>query len=137
MVLATHEMALARDVATQVCFLDGAGCSSRARRPRSSRARDERTRRSFAGSLRGLPPWPRPPGVRIRRREVHRRGRSMSDGALVGPVLVAAVVCLVPVACRPAADARLRRGRTDELQVLPGREGQGPAWNAHPPRRPR
>src|SRR6188508_662645 len=37
MVIATHEMGFARDIANRVCFLDQAGSSSRARRRRSSR----------------------------------------------------------------------------------------------------
>ena len=44
MLIATHEMGFARDVAHRVCFLDAGGSSRRARRSRSSaRPREERT----------------------------------------------------------------------------------------------
>ena len=39
MVIATHEMGFAREVADRVCFLDGGLVSSRARRRRSSASR--------------------------------------------------------------------------------------------------
>ena len=54
LVLATHEMSFARDVATTVCFLHEGRSSSRARRPRCwSSPREERTRQFLS---RVLPP---------------------------------------------------------------------------------
>ena len=51
MVLATHEMAFAREVATQVCFLTTGRCWSRARRTRcSARRRTSAPGSSCAGS---------------------------------------------------------------------------------------
>ena len=56
MVLATHEMAFARDVATKVCFLhDGADPRAGPARPRSSRARARSApASSCGGSCRSL-----------------------------------------------------------------------------------
>ncbi len=49
MLIATHEMGFARDVASRVCFLDAVGSSRRARRPPCSAHRARRGRSSSCG----------------------------------------------------------------------------------------
>ena len=85
MLVATHEMGFAREVADEVCFLDGGRCSSAARPSRCSATRPSRapgsscagssTPAGCRGSVRAPLPNARPPG-----RCHPRRGRRCRPG---------------------------------------------------------